>query len=96
MFILVLCQYFPEIKCICLKDIISEDDQETVKDHYYLQYVKNQYSLAGKPVPFNITITIRIGKSDIQTIIKNVLNCFSFPLNCRVDFWAIVSSLTRY
>ena len=76
-------------------DIISDENQQKIKDHQYLKYVRNQYNLAGKPTPINITITIRVGKSDIQTIIRDVLNCFTFPLNCRIDFWAVVSSLTR-
>ena len=76
-------------------DIISEDDQDAMKNKYYLRYIKNQYNLAGVPVPINITVTVRIGKSDVQSIIRNVLNCFTFPVNCRIDFWAIVSSYSR-
>ena len=78
-----------------MKDIISEDEQEAIKDKYYLRYIKNQYNLAGTPVPINVTVTVRVGKSDIQTIIRNVVNCFTFPINCRVDFWAIVTSISR-
>ena len=78
------------------KDIISVDDQEKLLDNYYLRFIKNQYSLAGKPVPINATITVRVGKSDIQTIIHKVLNCFTLPVNCRIDFWAVVSSISRY
>ena len=78
-----------------LKDILSEDEREQIEDNYYLRFVKNQFSLAGKPEPINATITIRIGKSDIQTIIRKVLDCFTLPVNCRIDFWAIISSISR-
>ena len=81
--------------CIIFKEIISADDQQALADNYYLRFVKNQYSLAGKPIPVNATITVKIGKLDTQTIIRNVLNCFTLPLNCRIDFWAILSSITR-
>ena len=82
-------------KAYLITDIISEDDQDAMKNKYYLRFIKNQYNLAGVPVPINITITVRIGKSDVQSIIRNVLNCFTFPINCRIDFWAIVSSYSR-
>ena len=75
--------------------MISEEEQEDIKDNQYLKFVKNQYSLAGRPAPINITITIRLGKNDVQKIVRQVLDCFSLPLNCRIDFWAILSSHSR-
>ena len=75
--------------------MIDDEEHDEIKDNGYLKFVKNQYSLAGRPVPINITITIRIGKSDVQKIIRQVLDCFTLPVNCRIDFWAILSSLSR-
>ena len=80
---------------LTLKDIITDEEQETIKDNQYLRFVKNQYNITGRSVNSNITITVRLGKFDTQKIIRKVLDCFTFPLNCRIDFWAVLSSLTR-
>ena len=67
-------------------DLISKDEQEQLKDGYYLRYIRNQYSLAGRPKPFNLTVTIKISQKNIPDLIENILNCFRFPLTIGIDF----------
>ena len=70
-------------------------EQEQLKDVYYLKFIKNQYSLSGRPKPFNVTITVKIGKQDIAKIIEDILNCFRLPLSIGIDFWAVLTSFAR-
>ena len=75
--------------------MITEEEQDKIKDNQYLRFVKNQYNITGRTTNSNITITVRLGKYDIQKIIYKILDCFTFPLNCRIDFWAVLASSTR-
>ena len=75
--------------------MISEEEQSKLTDSYYLKFVKNQYSLSGRPKPFNATITVKIGKQDVPTILEETLDCFQLPVNIRVDFWAVLTSFSR-
>ena len=77
-------------------DMITKEDQDKLNENYYLRFIKNQYSLNGRPMPFNITITIKIGEKDVATIIEEVLNCFRLPLTIGIDFWAVLTSFARY
>ena len=80
---------------ITISDLIPKDEQEKLSETYYLRFVKNQYNLTGRPIPYNITITIKIGKKEIATLIEDVLNCFRLPLTIGIDFWAVLTSISR-
>ena len=76
-------------------DLLSDEEQEKLKDAYYLRYVQNQYSLSGRPEPYNITITVKLGKREVSDILEDILNCFRLPLSIGIDFWAVLTSLAR-
>ena len=75
--------------------MITSEEQNQLKDGYYLKYIRNQYSLAGRPTPFNLTITIKIGPKDVASLIEDVLNCLRLPLTVGIDFWAVLTSHSR-
>ena len=61
-----------------------------------MRYVKNQYSLYGRPYPFNATITIRLFNQEVETLLRDILEVFTLPISVRVDFWCKVTSDARW
>ena len=61
----------------------------------YLKLIKDQFSISGRPRPYNCTITKCVGNDTIPEMIRTIVECFTLPIKIRIDFWAIVTSSSR-
>lgn len=75
--------------------MINYEKDDTVKDHQYYTEISNKIILTPAFDPVNAEITIKLGAKPIPQVVKEVCDCFNFPITVDIDFYFVVRSRKR-
>ena len=77
------------------QDTINYEDEDKVKDHEYYSEISNHIILTPAYDPVNAEITVKLGAKPIPQVVKEVCDCFNFPISVNIDFYFVVRSRKR-
>ena len=55
----------------------------------------NRIILTPSYDPVNAEITIKLGGKPIPQVVKEVVDCFNFPVSVNIDFYHVIRSRKR-
>ena len=83
------------IESDCFLETLQYDNSDNVKDNMYFDEIQNRILLTPAYDPVNAEIIVKLGPKSIPWVIKEVLDCFNFPLCVDIDFYFVVRSKKR-
>ena len=79
-----------------LLDTLDYEEQDSVQDNKYFGEINNQIYIGPVSDPVFAEITVKIGPRRIPELVKEVCDCFNFPISVHIDFYFVVRSKKRY